>query len=88
MKRVWLFIGLSLLVFLPVFSQQTKLFSMLPAEKTGITFNNRLPESPQLNIITYEYFYNGGGVATGDLNNDGLPEVFFTANQSANKFWM
>ncbi|WKL43797.1 VCBS repeat-containing protein [Flavobacterium sp. ZE23DGlu08] len=88
MKRVWLFIGLSLLVFLPVFSQQTKLFSMLPAEKTGITFNNRLPESPQLNIITYEYFYNGGGVASGDFNNDGLIDLYFTSNLQPNKMYL
>jgi hypothetical protein len=88
MKRVLLFIGLGLLVLSPVFSQQTKLFSLLSAEKTGVTFNNLLVESPQLNIITYEYFYNGGGVAAGDFNNDGLVDLYFTANTQPNKLYI
>ena len=88
MKKFLLPIGFGLLFFLPVFSQQTKLFSLLPAEKTGITFNNLLRESPELNIITYEYFYNGGGTAAGDFNNDGLIDLYFTANTQPNKLYL
>ncbi|WP_367753472.1 VCBS repeat-containing protein [Flavobacterium sp. WC2430] len=88
MKKVWFFIGTSLLVLSPVFSQQTKLFSLLASNDTGITFNNLLPESPQLNIITYEYFYNGGGVASGDFNNDGLIDLYFTSNLQPNKLYI
>lgn len=56
--------------------------------KTNIQFTNKLTESDAFNVFKYRNFYNGGGVATGDLNNDGLPEVFFTANQSANKLYL
>ncbi|WP_416837108.1 VCBS repeat-containing protein [Flavobacterium sp. ZT3R17] len=88
MKKFLLPIGIGLLFFLPVFSQQTKLFSLLPAEKTGIMFNNLLKETPELNIITYEYFYNGGGIAAGDFNNDGLIDLYFTANTQPNKLYL
>ncbi len=56
------------------------LFTLLPSDKTGINFKNNIVESPNQNVLTYEYFYNGGGVAVGDLNNDGLPDIVFTAN--------
>jgi hypothetical protein len=55
---------------------------------TGINFENKLTNSKDFNIFTYRNFYNGGGVATGDLNNDGLPEVFFTSNQGSNKLYL
>ncbi len=57
------------------------LLRLLPAGKTGIDFSNRLMETEALNILTYEYFYNGAGVGIGDVNNDSLPDIFFTANQ-------
>jgi hypothetical protein len=53
-----------------------------------IEFENRITETSDFNVFRYRNFYNGGGVATGDLNNDGLPEVFFTANQGANKLFL
>ena len=55
---------------------------------SNINFKNTLTESESFNVFKYRNFYNGGGVATGDLNNDGLPEVFFTANQSSNKLYL
>ncbi len=67
---------------------QKQLFSRLPSSETGITFQNHLVESPDQNIITYEYFFNGGGVAIADFNNDGLQDVFFTSNQGSCKLYL
>lgn len=64
------------------------LFSSIPSSQSGIDFANNLKETLELNIINYHYFYNGGGVACGDLNNDGLPDLFFTANQGPNKLYL
>ena len=55
---------------------------------SGIDFSNNLTNTPQFNILTYRNFYNGGGVAIGDINNDGLPDIFFTSNQGANKLYL
>lgn len=57
------------------------------AEQTGIDFSNDLQETPQLNIIEYLYYYNGGGVAIGDIDNDGLEDLYFTANQGPDKLY-
>ena len=63
------------------------LLSPVPAEKSGIAFNNTITESPDLNYFTYVYAYNGGGVAVGDIDNDGLPDVYFTGNQVGDKLY-
>lgn len=57
-------------------------------DNTGIVFNNKVQDNDTINILNYRNFYNGGGVATGDINNDGLPDVFFTANQGSNKLFL
>ena len=57
------------------------LFKLLPASETGIHFNNRVRDTKEFNIFKYRNFYNGGGVAIGDVNNDGMPDIFFTSNQ-------
>jgi enediyne biosynthesis protein E4 len=57
-------------------------------ENTGIDFSNTVTDSANFNVLTYRNFYNGGGAAIGDLNNDGLPEVFFTANMVSNKLYL
>lgn len=57
------------------------LFTLLPASYTGVRFENRLHDSRELNVFTYRNYYNGGGVALGDLTGDGLPELMLTANQ-------
>ena len=62
------------------------LFTM--KDSTGIVFTNTVKDTKDLNILNYRNFYNGGGVATGDINNDGLADVFFTANQGANKLYL
>ncbi|WP_456867843.1 VCBS repeat-containing protein [Galbibacter sp. BG1] len=62
---------------------------MNPSEKeTGINFTNTLTETNDLNILDYLYFYNGGGVAVGDINNDNLPDIFFSGNQVKNKLYL
>jgi hypothetical protein len=64
------------------------LFTSLSSSETGIQFANILTETEQENILNYEYFYNGGGVGVGDFNNDGLQDLFFTANQTANQLYV
>lgn len=67
---------------------RAQLFSPLPAAQTGVDFVNRLTETPTENIVTYEYFYNGGGVAAGDFNNDGLTDLIFTSNQQNTQLYL
>ena len=64
------------------------LFTLLPASYTGIRFENRVDDTRELNVFTYRNFYNGGGVATGDLNGDGLPEVMLTSNLHGNHLYL
>lgn len=69
-------------------SSSDQLFTLLPAEETGIDFSNRITNNDSMSILDIEYFYNGGGVALGDFNNDGLPDVFFTGNQVTNRLYL
>jgi len=62
-------------------------FKPLPSSQTGIYFSNDLNNTPDFNIRNYLYFYNGGGIAVGDLNNNGLPDLFFTANIEDNRLY-
>ncbi len=64
------------------------LFKKLDSTQTGIRFKNILKPTEQLNIIDYTYFYNGGGVAAADFNNDGLEDLFFVSNQNKNQLYL
>tara|TARA_R110000868_G_scaffold79850_4_gene227042 strand:- start:31203 stop:34565 length:3363 start_codon:yes stop_codon:yes gene_type:complete len=64
------------------------LFSLLASEKTGIDFVNKVVNQKNFNIFKYRNFYNGGGVAIGDINNDGLPDIYLTGNMVPNKLYL
>ena len=63
-------------------------FELLDPKRTGVTFANRLPKDTSFNILNYLYYYNGGGVAVGDVNNDGLPDLYFTSNVGSNRLYL
>ncbi|MDJ0644656.1 MAG: VCBS repeat-containing protein [Flavobacteriaceae bacterium] len=63
-------------------------FESLPADSTGIHFSNDLFFKDDLNIIEFLYYYNGGGVAVGDINNDGLDDIYFTSNMTSDKLYL
>ena len=64
------------------------LFQKLDPEATGISFENKLDPSKNVSILDYLYYYNGGGVATGDINKDGWVDIYFTSNQGKNKLYL
>ena len=64
------------------------LYTLLEPEETGVDFFNEVKNSPDFNIFKYRNFYNGGGVAIGDINNDGLPDIYLTANMKPNKLYL
>jgi enediyne biosynthesis protein E4 len=68
--------------------RQAPLFTQLTPKQTNIDFKNEISETEDLNVLAYEYFYNGGGVAIGDINNDGLADIFFTGNARSNRLYL
>src|SRR3982750_3665226 len=68
--------------------QNTTLFSPMAADDTGINFQNTLFDNPDFNILKYSYFYSGGGVAIGDINNDGFQDILFTGNMVKNRLYL
>lgn len=83
MKKLLL---LSLFIIATIWScsdanQEKSLFKLLDSKITGITFNNELEETHGMNVLVYQDFYSGGGISIGDIDNDGLSDVFLTGNQ-------
>lgn len=74
--------------FDPRLSLTPALFTLLDSAQTGVNFRNDLVEGPNTNILMYEYFYNGGGVATGDFNQDGWIDLYMTSNMGENKLFL
>jgi enediyne biosynthesis protein E4 len=64
------------------------LFVKMTPAQTGIDFINEVQDGEEFNVLTYRNFYNGGGVAIGDVNNDGLPDIYLTANMKPNKLYL
>jgi hypothetical protein len=93
-KRIFTFVS-PFILLIPLLSgcndrvrETDALFELLPSDVTGITFNNKITTDDSINILSYEYLYNGGGVGIGDFNNDGLPDVFFSGNMLSSKLYL
>jgi hypothetical protein len=85
--------GFTFLVFLMSCTPKTEtgdtnLFYPIPAETSGINFLNHVENTQEFNIFSYRNFYNGGGVAIGDINNDGLSDIYFTHNTEQNALYL
>lgn len=80
--------AISFFLILQVSQSVQPLFEELLPNQTGIEFENTLVEGPGNNILESEFFYNGGGVAVGDVNSDGLTDIYFTANQGENALYL
>lgn len=68
--------------------KEAKRFQKIDSSYTNINFRNDLKSTPELNILTYLYYYNGAGVAAADFNNDGLVDLFFSSNQGQDKIYL
>lgn len=82
------FASFFLLLLIAACDNRGQLFHKLESTDSGITFENRLSPTEDFNIIDYLYFYNGGGVAIGDINGDELPDIFFSGNQVKNRLYL
>jgi hypothetical protein len=72
----------------PAQNDPNALFSLVPSERTHVNFNNQLTEGLNTNVLLYEYFYNGGGVAIADVNGDGWEDLYFSGNMTGNKLYL
>lgn len=88
MRAKFSILFLSILLLGCSVEKQEPIFRLIPSSETGVDFRNTVTSSADFNILEYLYFYNGGGVAAGDVNNDGLVDLFFTSNQESNKLYL
>lgn len=87
MNRLILYIAV-ILLFVGCKKDAPKQFALASPSETGLNFANTLKDTIGQNILDYLYYYNGGGVAIGDINNDNLPDVYFISNQNHNKLFL
>jgi len=91
MKNYFICILLSISIFLisciPE-SNKEKQFQPISLNHSGISFNNQIRIDDSFNVLDFDYIYNGGGVAVGDFNNDGFPDIFFTGNMVSSKLYL
>ena len=86
---VRIFLGITVMLFWASCSKKKNtLFTQLPSKQTGISFSNSIESSNAFNIFSYRNFYNGGGVAIGDINNDDLPDIYLISNMESNKLYL
>ncbi len=85
---VWIGLLIAFLVSCKTESAKKTLFTDVGSDHTGISFANNLTFDQNFNVYTYRNFYNGGGVGLGDLNKDGLIDIYLTANQGSNKLYL
>jgi hypothetical protein len=89
MKKILAFVLLATFLYsCKEHNQEAALFESLPSSTTHIDFANTITTSDTLNAILFDYVYNGGGVAVGDINNDSLPDIYFTGNQVSGKLYL
>ena len=81
-------LGLLSMAFFSCSPSADKMFTLMPSNVTGINFKNPLQETEQFNVLNYGYLYNGGGVAIGDINNDGLSDIYFTGNMVGSRLYL
>ncbi len=88
----WLWLGMSVFFLLSACQRKGKtgdeLFETLDSTQTGLSFVNEVIDDDTLNIVDYLYYYNGGGVAAGDVNNDGLTDLYFVSNRGTNRLYL
>ncbi|WP_034042067.1 VCBS repeat-containing protein [Wocania ichthyoenteri] len=72
----------------PFKGDETTVFTSIPESHSNVSFQNKVTENLYFNFLNYSYIYNGGGVAVGDINNDGLEDIYFVSNQESNKLYL
>lgn len=89
MKRFFQLITISIIIYSCSSEvKKTTLFIEVSNDRSNIHFSNNIIEDPTANAFYYEYIYNGGGVGVGDVNNDGLEDIYFTSNFESNKLYL
>ena len=88
MKKQGYFLLYIWLIMTSCETPETKLFQKLNATSSGVNFSNNITSTPELNILSYLYFYNGAGVAAEDFNNDGKIDLYFTGNMQQDALYI